>query len=131
MSKNKKGQTTIFDQKNQEVGHQVNIAGGDNQENIISLGADQSKIFEEVFEFIQSSELSEAQKAEISNNVKNIEKEVTKGEDADDNILTTLLKAVVSQIPEIATVLLTTILNPAAGASSGIKMIANKILTRA
>lgn len=128
MSQKKKSTTTIFDQSNQTVTHQVNIAGGDNQTNKITLGAGQEDVFAQVLEFISASNLANNQKSQITERLEVLEKEIAKGEDADGNFLETLLKGMVEQIPEIATVLLTAILNPAAGAVSGVKMIASKIL---
>lgn len=128
MSPKKKTATTIFDQSNQNVTHQVNIAGGENQTNRINLGASQEDVFAQVLEFISASNLAKRQKSNVIERLEAIEKEIAKGDNANTSLLETLLKGMVEQIPEIATVLLTAILDPAAGAVSGVKMIASKIL---
>lgn len=128
MSKKNKSQTTIFDQSNQSVHHQVNIAGGDNQTNKIDLSSNVEELFGEALAFVAASNLSASEKADINKKISDIEKEIAKGESANSNIFSSLLKATVEKIPELALILLQAILNPVAGASAGIKMIAEKIL---
>lgn len=128
MAKKNNGKTTVFDQKNQTVGHQVNIAGGDNQTNKVSIGANQEEIFAQALEFISKSQLSEGEKVQVTEKVKLVEKEIAKGDAADPSILETLLKAVIEQLPELATIILTAILNPAAGIPAGIVMVAKQVL---
>ena len=131
MSPKRSNKSSIFDQSNQTVGHQVNIAGEDYQTNNITMGANQEDVFAQVLEFIATSNLANNQKNEVTEKIKGVKQEITKGDGANSGLLKTLLKGIVEQIPEIATVLLTAILHPAAGAAAGIKMIAEQILKTA
>ena len=128
MPRKNNSKTTVFDQSNQTVGHQVNVAGGDNQTNKIKIGANQEDIFAQALEFISASNLAIVQKAEVTEKVKLVEQEIAKGDKADSGLLGALLRAIIEQIPELATMLLTAILNPAAGVSAGVKMVAKQVL---
>lgn len=128
MSKKNKGRTTIFDQSNQSVRNQVNIAGGDNQTNKIDLSSNVDDLFKDALSFVAATSLSAAEKSELSEEISDVEAEVAKGENADGNVFTSLLKAIIEKLPDLALILLKAILSPDSAASAGIKMIAEKIL---
>lgn len=130
MTKKGKNQTTIFDQREQSVHHQVNIAGTENQTNKINLSSNADELFSEALSFVRSSELSPSEKEDIFEKLDELQREISKGNGASDNLFTTLLKSIVEKIPDVAVILLETILNPVAGASAGIKLIAQKLLLK-
>jgi hypothetical protein len=123
---------TMFDQRDQHVEHQTNIGGGDNQTNIIQEGMNwkqASELFSAAINVVEKSSLSSEKKKELDESIHTIQKEVAKGENANQTIFQSLFNSVIQQIPEIAEVLLTAILDPVSGATSAVKLLAKNVVS--
>ena len=131
MKQEQNSSSSIFDQRHQQVNHQVNIVGGEGeQHNIIGNGGlGQSSIFSNVIDYILSSELPSDKKAQLIEIVHNTETEILKGDNANQKDLSNWLSVIAEQVPSLAEVLLKAILLQSTGVADAIKELAKSVLS--
>lgn len=124
--------------KSIQTGGGANIGGsvfntgdfiGRDQTNITTrTGEDLGNLFAKALEIIDSSDRTQKEKEEIEAAVKTTHDEVTKGEAADESIITKMLEVIVKRAPEIVDTILSGILNPSAGAAVAVQTLARHLL---
>jgi len=115
------------------VGGRVNTSGGkfvgrDDYSTTGLSGEEIAKLFESIYAKIEARlSTSEADKADLKAEVKDVQAEVAKGEKADEGFLTRHLRNIGRMAPDILEVVLATLANPAVG----LGMVGKKITERA
>lgn len=99
-----------------------NIIVGD--ENTITII---KNLFKSIYRAIEESSRSSAEKSELADDVKEIELEIAKGEQADQSFLSRCLRNLKNTAPDIADVALAALSGPSLAISTIIKKVAKKI----
>lgn len=113
---NIKGNVTVKNSK---------VAGRDNVEKKIT---NVNISFAPVYHALQeNTTISPETKKAVEESIKEVEQEVKKGDKAKGSFIQERLKNIQKMAPDIAEVLIATLLNPAAGMSLAVKKILNKV----
>ncbi len=111
----------------------VNTGGGDfvGRDPYKVLGSDMESIaqlFEKIYATIDAHpRLVPTEKEDLVAEVKDVQAEIAKGDEADESILTRRLRNVQRMAPDILDLVLSTLTNPAAGFSVMVRTCADKI----
>ena len=114
------------------VGGSVNTGGGkfvgrDDRSTTGLTGEEVARLFESIYAKIEARpSTSDADKADLKAEVKDVQAEVAKGEKADEGFLTRHLRNIGRMAPDILEVVLATLANPAVGLGMAAKKIAEK-----
>jgi hypothetical protein len=119
------------------VGGSVDTGGGDfvgrDQHITYGMSADQAaRLFADIYSRIETHpRLDEIDKADLKTDVQEIQKEVVKGDSADESFLARRLRNIQRTAPDILEVVLSTLTNPAAGFAAVIRKVAERMKTAA
>lgn len=112
------------------------IIGGDATNNMIITGNNNQanathNAFQPIYRAVEESKLPVADKQDITAEVKDLEDEVKKGEEADEGFLARRLRNIQRMSTDILDVALTTLSSPVAGLSMVAKKVAEKMKAEA
>ncbi|MCI0553529.1 MAG: hypothetical protein L0287_21495 [Anaerolineae bacterium] len=106
--------------------------GGDIRDSTVTIGNENTititkNVFRSIYYTIEESSRDEADKTDLKADLKEIEIEITKGEEANESFLSRRLRALKKTAPDIADVVLATLIGPGTAISTIVKKVANKI----
>ena len=112
------------------------MIGGDANNNMIFTGNNNQanvvhNAFQPIYHAVEESKLPVADKQDITAEVKDLEDEVKKGEEADEGFLARRLRNIQRMSTDILDVALTTLSSPVAGLSMVAKKVAEKMKAEA
>jgi hypothetical protein len=103
------------------------IAGRDNVEkNVVNVNISFAPVYQAIKE---STTIPPDDKKIVEESVKQIEKEVRKGKEAEPSFIEKRLGNIQKMAPDIAEIVMATLLNPAAGISLAVKKVVDKLKT--
>ena len=118
------------------IGGNVSVDGGSkfvgrDDNSTVGLSADQAaQLFESIYKQIdQSAHLKPDEKNDVKADVQDVQKEVAKGEEADEGFLERRLRNIKRMAPDILDVITTTFADPALGVAKVIQKVMAKAKT--
>lgn len=130
---NKPDQPTVNTGGGAYIGGSVNTGGGkfvgrDDRSTTGLSGDEVARLFESIYARIDARpDTGEADKSDLKAEVQEVQAEIAKGDEANEDFLTRRLRSIGHMAPDILDVVLATLSNPTAGIAAIVRKVAQKV----